>query len=166
MKFYYPSTHSIYWTPYPWYFDTPTHGILTPLTMVYRPPYPWYIDSLPMVYQPPYPWYINPPNHIILTPYPWYIDAPTHGISTHLPMVYWPPYPWYINPQPMLFWPPCSWNIDPLPMVYQILSYGIMNSSLLVEMKGGFNLPWGGSKYNDKKIDPRVKIPYGKLNLG
>jgi hypothetical protein len=40
----------------------PTHGILTPLTMVYRPPYPWYIDP------------------------------PTHGISTPLPMVYRPPY--------------------------------------------------------------------------
>ena len=40
----------------------PTHGILTPLTMVYRPPYPWYID---------------PPN-------PWYIDPPTHGISNPL----------------------------------------------------------------------------------
>jgi hypothetical protein len=28
LKFYYPPTHSIYWTPYPWYFDPPTHGIL------------------------------------------------------------------------------------------------------------------------------------------
>ena len=56
-------------------------------------------------------------SYIIATnrpPYPWYIDPPTHGIST--------PYPWYI---------------DPLPMVYQTLSYGIMNSSLLVEMRGG-----------------------------
>ena len=26
--------------PYPWYFDPPTHGTLTPLPMVYRPPYP------------------------------------------------------------------------------------------------------------------------------
>ena len=69
-----------------------THGILTPLPMVYRPP-------LPMVYRPPYPWYIDPP----------------------LPMVYRPPYPWYI---------------DLLPMVYQTLSYGIMNSSLLGEMRG------------------------------
>ena len=46
LKFYYPPTHSIYWTPYPWYFDSPTHGILTPLPMVYWPPYPWYIDPL------------------------------------------------------------------------------------------------------------------------
>jgi hypothetical protein len=34
-----------------------------------------------------------------------------------------------------------------------------MNSSLLVEMRGG-------SKYNDKKIDPGVKIPYGKFTMG
>ena len=40
----------------------PTHGILTPLTMVYRPPYPWFIE---------------PPIHGILTP-------PTHGISNPL----------------------------------------------------------------------------------
>jgi hypothetical protein len=44
--------------------------------------------------------------------YPWYFDPPAHGIST------------------------------PLPMIYHTLSYGIMNSSLLVEMRGGFNLPW------------------------
>ena len=25
---------------YPWYIDPPTHGISTPLPMVYRPPYP------------------------------------------------------------------------------------------------------------------------------
>jgi hypothetical protein len=47
----------------------------------------------------------------------------------------------------MVFLPLCPWNIDPLPMVYQTLSYGIMNSSLLVEMRGrvqftmrGFNI--------------------------
>jgi hypothetical protein len=33
----------------------PTHGISTPLPMVYRPPYPWYFD---------------PPIHSILTPLP------------------------------------------------------------------------------------------------
>jgi hypothetical protein len=49
-------------------------------------------------------------------------------------------------------------------MVYQTLSYGIMNSSLLVEMRGH-------SKYNDKKltlgskyhmeIEPGVNLPWG-----
>jgi hypothetical protein len=29
--------------PYPWYFNPPTHGILTPLPMVFWPPYPRYI---------------------------------------------------------------------------------------------------------------------------
>ena len=110
--------------------------------MVYRPPYPWYIDPpihgistpLPMVYRPPYPWYIDPLNH---------------GISTPLPMVYWPPYPWYFDP-------PTHGISTPLPMVYQTLSYGIMNSSF-GRNEGGFNLPWGGSKYNDKKLTPGSK---------
>jgi hypothetical protein len=31
-----------YRLPYPWYFDPPTHGILTP--------YPWYINPLSIVY--------------------------------------------------------------------------------------------------------------------
>ena len=56
-------------TPYRWYIDLPTHGILTPLPMEYRTPYPWYFDPpthgmlnpLPMVYQPSYPWYFDPP---------------------------------------------------------------------------------------------------------
>ena len=55
-------------TPYLWYFDPPTHGILTPLPMVYRPPYPWYFD---------------PPIHGISTPIPM-----VYGISTPLSMEY------------------------------------------------------------------------------
>jgi hypothetical protein len=45
-------------------------------------------------------------------------------------------------------------------MVYQTLSYGIMNSS--------FGRNEGGSIYHEgvQKIDPGVKIPYGKLNPG
>jgi hypothetical protein len=39
------------------------------------------------------------------------------------------PYPWY-------FYPPTHAILTPLPMVYQTPSYGIMNSSLLVEMRG------------------------------
>ena len=165
-KFYYPLTHSIYWAPYPWYFDPPTHGILTTLTMVYWPPYPWYIDPLthgistpltmvfrppthgilnplPMVYQPPYPWYIDPLSMVYWPPYPWHIDLPTHGIST---------------PQPMVFWPPCSWNIDPP-------TYGISNP-LLWYYELSFGKNEGGFKIQWQKIYPRVKIPYGKLNPG
>jgi hypothetical protein len=44
-------------TPYPWYIDPHTHGILTPLSMVFWPPYQWYIE---------------PPTHGILTPLPIY----------------------------------------------------------------------------------------------
>ena len=58
--------------------------------------------------------------------YPWYFDPPTHGILT-------PPYPWYFDP-------PIHGIPTSLPMVYQNLSYGIMNPSLLVEMRG-VNLP-------------------------
>jgi hypothetical protein len=46
------------------------------------------------------------------------------------------------------------YNMTPLPIVYQTLSYGIVNPSLLVEMRG-VNLPRGGSKYNDEKFPPR-----------
>ena len=64
----------------------------------------------------------------------------------------------------MEYRPPTHGILTPLPMVYQILSCGIMNPSLVVEM-GGVNLPWGGSKYNDKKyhrkIDPGVNLPWG-----
>ena len=93
------------------------------------------------------------------------VNPPTHGISTPLPMVYWPPYLWYFDPpthgistpQPMVFWPPCPWNIDPptygisnpLLWYYELLSFG--------RNEGGFNLPWGGSKYNDKKLTPGSK---------
>ena len=96
-----------------------------------------YFDPLPMVYRLPYPWYFDPPIHGISTPlsmvyqppYPWYIDPSTHGISTPLPMIYRPLIPWYIDR-------PAHVISTPLPMVYQTLSYGIMNSSLLVEMRG------------------------------
>ena len=70
----------------------PTHGISNRLPMVYRPSYPWYIDTPTHgISTPPhgistlYLWYIDPP-------YPWYID-PLPIISTPLPMVYRPPYP-------------------------------------------------------------------------
>ena len=90
-------------------------------------------------------------------PYPWYIDPPTHGISTPLTMVYRPPTHGISTPQPMVFWPPCPWNIDPptygisnpLLWYYELLSFG--------RNEGGFNLPWGGSKYNDKKLTPGSK---------
>ena len=74
--------YPILWPSYPWYFDPPTYGILTPLPMIYRP--------LPMVF-----W---PPTHGVSTSYPWYFDP--------LPMVYGAPYPWYIDPLPMICWPP------------------------------------------------------------
>ena len=73
-------------------------------------------------------------------------------------MVYRPPNPWYFDP-------PAHGILTPLPMVYQTLSYGIMNSSLLVEMRGG-SIYHEGVQNTMTKNDPAVKIPYGKLNPG
>jgi hypothetical protein len=53
------------------------------------------------------------------------------------------------------FYSPAHGILTPLPMVYQTLSYGIMNSSF-GRNEGWFNLPWGGSKYNDKKLTPGI----------
>ena len=137
----------VYQAPYPWYYDPPTHGISSPLSMVLWPPIHGIMTPLPMVYQAPYPWYYdpfthdisNPPIHGIMTPYPWYIEPPIHGIMTPypwyiepLPMVLWPPYPWYYDPLPMVYWTPYPWYYDPP-------THGISNPPLLVEMRG-FNL--------------------------
>ena len=134
------------------YVDPLNHGILTPLPMVFWPlspwyiwtPYPWYIEPISMVFQTlsivyllPYPWYFNPPTSMVYRPpYRWYIAPPTHGILTPLPMVFWPP----------------------LPMVYQSLSYGIMDPSLLLEIKGSIHHE--GVQNTMTKIDPGVKISY------
>jgi hypothetical protein len=57
----------VHWTPYPWYFEPPTHGI-----------------------SKPYPWDIEPPIHAILIPYPWNIEPLIHGISNAIPMAFSP----------------------------------------------------------------------------
>ena len=122
-----------------------THGISTPLPMVFWPPYPWYIDPPTHGILTPYPWYIDPPTHGILTPlpmvyrppYPWYFDPPTHGILNPLPMVFWPPYPWYIDPLSMVFWPPHLIEYRP-PYTW----YFDLPAYLLIR-NGGFKIPWG-----------------------
>ena len=93
-----PPNHVIL-TPYPWYFKPPTHGILKPypwyfdpLPTVYRPPYPWYFDPpthgiftpLSMVFWRPYPGYFDPLSIVFRQPYPSYIEPPTHAIFTSL----------------------------------------------------------------------------------
>ena len=55
---------------------------------------------------------------------------PTHGL--------------YLTPLPMVFWPPTHDISNPLLWYYELLSFG--------RNEGGFNLPWRGSKYNDKKM--------------
>ena len=69
-----------------------------------------------------------------------YIELPTHGILTPLPMEYCPPPPTYGISNPLLWY-------------YELLSFGRNEG-------GGFKLPWGGSKYNDKKLTMGFKIPY------
>jgi hypothetical protein len=110
----------VYGAPCPWYIDTPTHGILTPihgikthLTMVFWPPTNGIWSPIPMVYQPTTHGILTPPTNGILTPYPWYLDplpmefwSPTHGTSTPLSMVFWPPTHDISNPLPMVCWPP------------------------------------------------------------
>ena len=124
----------------------PTHGILTTIHGIYIPQ-PWYFDPLSMVF-----WLLI---HGISTPYLWYVD----------------PFPRYVDPPTRGILSPYPWFVDaPSPMVYQTLSYGIMNPSYLAEMRE-VNLPWGGSKYNDKKcipgskyhmkIDPGLNILWG-----
>ena len=56
---YFDPLFMVYWPPYPWYIDPLTHGIVTPLSMVYRPP-------LPMVYRPPYPWYFDLTAYLLI----------------------------------------------------------------------------------------------------
>ena len=70
-------------TPYRWYIDPHTHGISTPLPMVFWPPYPWYID-------PPTHGILNPLLMVYRPPYPWYFDPSTHRILTPLHMIFWP----------------------------------------------------------------------------
>ena len=133
---------------YPWYIDPLTHGISTPLPMVFWPPIHGILTPLPMVHQSPYPWYFDPP-------YLWYIESPIHGILTPIPMVFWS--------LSMVYWPPTHgiltpypWYIDPLSMVYQPLSFG---------RNEGVNLPWEGSKYNDEK-STRGQYIIWKLTMG
>jgi hypothetical protein len=46
------------WYIYPWNIDSPTRGMLTPLSMVYRPlPTHGILTPLSMVFWPPYLWY-------------------------------------------------------------------------------------------------------------
>ena len=80
-------------TLYPWYFDLPTHGILTP--------YSWYIV------------YIEPPTHSILSPLPMASWRSTHGISESLSMVFWPSTQSISNTLFMVYWTPYAWYFDP-----------------------------------------------------
>ena len=68
--------------------EPPIHGMLSPLSMVCRTPYPWYIQPLTHGIVICYTWYLKPSLHGILnpllmahrTPYQKYCDPP--------PMVY------------------------------------------------------------------------------
>ena len=116
----------VYQTPYLWYIEPPTHGILTPLPMVYQIPYLWYIE--PSIYG-----ISNALPMVFWTPYPWYIETPIHGILNSLPMVFWPPYHGISNPLSMVFWLPYPWYIE-------FPSFGRNEGVQLTMM--GFKIQW------------------------
>jgi hypothetical protein len=100
-------------TPYQWFHEPPTHGILNPLLMVFlHSPTHGISNPLSMVFWIPYPWYFEPL-------YPWYFESPIHGILNPLPMVFRIPYPWYFEPflYPWYFESPIHGILNPLPMV-------------------------------------------------
>ena len=84
----------IYRPSYPWYFDPPTYGILTLISMLYRPPIHGMLTDTHDILTPthgistPYPYDIDPTTHVVLTLLPIVVYIPhTHGIYTPLPMV-------------------------------------------------------------------------------
>ena len=131
----------VFWPHYPWYLDTPTNGILTPLPIGYRtthgisnnlPMVFWsssqslieplihgILISVLLVFWPFYRWHIKPTIHGILDPPPMVFWLPTHGISNLLSMVYRTPYPLYFDPLPiayrtsMVYWTSYPWYIEP-----------------------------------------------------
>ena len=84
----------------------PYHGILNHLAMVYRTPYPWYIESPTHGISIPYPGILSPLRMVYRTRYTWYFEPSTHGISnpfshgilTTLHMVYQAPSYGIMNP--------------------------------------------------------------------
>jgi hypothetical protein len=121
----------VYWPPYPWYIDPPTHGILTRLSMVFYP--------LPMVFWSPTHGIISTTLPVVYRPpYPWYIDIPTHGILTPLPMIY----------QPISY---VLWTLSLLVEMRggSIYHEGVQNT-MTKNWPRGQNTIW--------KIEPRVKI--------
>ena len=95
----------VYWTPYPWYIEPPTHGILNPVSKVFWTHYPSHIE---------------PTAHCILTPYIWYINPTIHGISNSMSMVYRTPYPWCMEHPFMAYWTRNAWYIE--PTIHDILA--------------------------------------------
>ena len=121
----------VFWPPYPWYFDPPTHGILI------------------------HPWYIDPPTHGILTPYLWYIEPLTHGISTPLSMVFWPPPPTHRMSTPY------TWYFDlPAYLLIRNGGGGQNTMRVQFTIQGGsvFNK---GVQYTMDVNWPRVQLPWG-----
>ena len=133
----------VFRTPYPWYIEHTSHGVLTVIHGI--------SNQLPKVYRTPYPWHIKPPTHRISNPLPGYNEPVTHGISNHLFMVCWPLYPSHIKP-------PAHGMLIPWPMVYQTLSFG-RNEGVEFTMRG-FKIQWRklfrGSKYHVTTVNSGV----------
>ena len=101
--------------------EPPIHGMLSPLSMVCRTPYPWYIQPLTHGIVICYTWYLKPSLHGILnpllmahrTPYQKYCDPPAYGVSNAYGILTL--YPCYFDPLPMVYRPPSHGMLDPYP---------------------------------------------------
>ena len=157
---FWPPLSTIVWSPYTWYFEFHTHGILKPISRLFwsathsvSNPYPWYIEPpthdilipvhgilnpIPMVFWRPF--HISLTVHGILTPYLWCIELPIHGILNSLAMLFF-----YL---PMVFWPLSTFRL--LSMVFLThLSMVFCSPCLSVDNK------WGGSKYRGDQFPYR-----------
>jgi hypothetical protein len=101
----------VYWNPYLWYYEAPTHGMLTPLpwnikpppvlncelrntAMEYFTPHPLYFDS-----SLTYPWNIKLPLVLSSESSKTAMDcsSPSHDMLNPIPNALWNPYPWYYD---------------------------------------------------------------------
>ena len=77
----------VLWPPtqdiYSWYIQLPTHGMLTPLSMVFWNPIHDNLNPLSMIFWTLYSWYFDPPQAIAYR-------SPIHRLLNPLPMVFWP----------------------------------------------------------------------------
>ena len=119
----------VYWTPYPWCIEPPTHGISNPLPTVFWTPYSWHIEPL------------------------------TYGISNPLPMVYRIPLSMVyrtfahllIRNEGVQNTMGVQFTIQGWGVQFSIKGFNI----LCMKFDPGVNIPWG-SIYHDTGFEPMI----------